>query len=288
MSIRKYLFMLPCILLFAACGGGKEEADKPVITVTIEPLRYFTEAVAGDNFQVVSMVPEGSNPETYDPTPQQLVNLSQSKAYFRIGHIGFEQAWMEKLKSNAPNLPFYDMSEGVELIDSPHPHIHAQAADPHIWNSIPNARIIAENIYRALCRLDNGGRTYYQHRLDSLKNVIDRTEEHVVREMAEADRAFVIYHPALSYFARDYGLEQICIEAEGKEPSPAYLQQLIRRCREKQVRIVFVQQEFDRRNAELIAGELSLELVTVNPLSYRWDEEMMRIADALSRKPNKR
>ena len=197
MSIRKYLFMLPCSLLFAACGGGKEEADKPVITVTIEPLRYFTEAVAGDNFQVVSMVPEGSNPETYDPTPQQLVNLSQSKAYFRIGHIGFEQAWMEKLKSNAPNLPFYDMSEGVELIDSPHPHIHAQAADPHIWNSIPNARIIAENIYRALCRLDNGGRNIFHRFVPGLKKIIYNKHGTVVNGEEGVVEGVVPLHPSL-------------------------------------------------------------------------------------------
>lgn len=101
----KTLLLLGSCLLLAACTGrtskasGSEEA-KPVITVTIEPQRYFTEAIAGDKFTVVSMVPKGSSPETYDPIPQQLVSLGDSKAYLRIGYIGFEQTWMDRLMNN--------------------------------------------------------------------------------------------------------------------------------------------------------------------------------------------
>lgn len=100
--------------------------------------------------------------------------------------------------------------------------------------------------------------------------------------MEHADQAFLIYHPALSYFAKDYGVKQISIEEGGKEPSPAHLQELIRTCRENQVRIIFVQQEFDVRNAELIAKELGVQVVSINPLSYHWKEEMLKVARALS------
>ena len=104
--MKKFCFLLLIATLLFSCKQGgqqnKKNDDKPVITVTIEPLRYFTEAIAGDEFTVVSMVPKGSSPETYDPTPQQLVDLAQSKAYFRIGYIGFEQTWTEKLTDNAP------------------------------------------------------------------------------------------------------------------------------------------------------------------------------------------
>lgn len=97
-----FLLLSTCLLL-AACTGNSsksngKEGEKPVITVTLEPQRYFTEAIAGDKFKVVSMVPKGSSPETYDPVPQQLVSLGDSKAYFRIGYIGFEQTWMDRLR----------------------------------------------------------------------------------------------------------------------------------------------------------------------------------------------
>ena len=99
--------------------------------------------------------------------------------------------------------------------------------------------------------------------------------------LSHADSTFLIYHPALSYFARDYGLTQISIEEGGKEPSPAHLKALIEQSGHKKARIIFVQQEFDTRNAELIAKEAQLQIVPINPLSYHWDEEMKNVARAL-------
>lgn len=234
--MKKFCFLLLIATLLFSCKQGgqqnKKNDDKPVITVTIEPLRYFTEAIAGDEFTVVSMVPKGSSPETYDPTPQQLVDLAQSKAYFRIGYIGFEQTWTEKLTDNAPHLQFFDMSENVELIlDDTHAHhhkdghvheghTHAGGVEPHIWNSTINAQIIAGNILNALCAIDKANESVYMERYNVLIRQIEHTDSLICQMLSSpnADRAFMIYHPALSYFARDYNLNQIPIEAGGKEP----------------------------------------------------------------------
>ena len=279
--------LLPILTLFIcfACGNTAQKSEKAIITVTIEPLRYFTEAIAGENYQVVSMVPKGSSPESYDPTPQQLVNLSKSQAYFRIGHIGFEQAWMKKLEANCPDMKIYDTSKGIDLIrDKGHwhgNHFHEGGVEPHIWNSTQNALIIADNIYQALCELDSTHQADYKNRLDSLKQSIRQTDAETRRLLENADSTFLIYHPALSYFARDYGLKQISIEEGGKEPSPAQLKDLIETCRNENIHTIFVQQEFDQRNAQLIAHELGLNIVSINPLSYDWTEEMLRTAKAL-------
>ena len=279
--------LIPILTLFIcfACGNTAQKSEKAIITVTLEPLRYFTEAIAGENYQVVSMVPKGSSPESYDPTPQQLVNLSKSQAYFRIGHIGFEQAWMKKLEANCPDMKVYDTSKGVDLIrDKGHwhgDHFHEGGVEPHIWNSTQNALIIADNIYQALCELDSTHQADYKYRLDSLKQSIRQTDAETRRLLENADSTFLIYHPALSYFARDYGLKQISIEEGGKEPSPAQLKKLIETCRNENVHTIFVQQEFDQRNAQLIAHELGIDIVSINPLSYDWTEEMLRTAKGL-------
>ena len=279
--------LLPILTLFIcfACGNTAQKSEKAIITVTIEPLRYFTEAIAGENYQVVSMVPKGSSPESYDPTPQQLVNLSKSQAYFRIGHIGFEQAWMKKLEANCPDMKVYDTSKGIDLIrDKGHwhgDHFHEGGVEPHIWNSTQNALIIVDNIYQALCELDTTHQADYKYRLDSLKQSIQQTDAETRRLLENADSTFLIYHPALSYFARDYGLKQISIEEGGKEPSPAQLKKLIETCRNENVHTIFVQQEFDQRNAQLIAHELGIDIVSINPLSYDWTEEMLRTAKGL-------
>lgn len=296
---RIYTIGALLLLLLAACRQGEEKRtehsdDKPIITVSIEPLRYFTEAIAGDHFNVVSMVPKGSSPETYDPTPTQLMSLSQSTAYLRIGFIGFEQMWMDRLTDNAPHLQVFDTSHGIDLIlqeglheepyaDKPY-HIHS-GPEPHVWNSPANARIIATNVFKALCVLDHPHRDEYLTRYDSLCTVIDRTDS-LCREILaqpEADHAFMIYHPALSYFARDYDLLQLPIEAGGKEPSPAHLKELVELCKEEDIHVIFVQPEFDRRNAELIARQTGTRVADINPLAYDWEAEMLRTAKELAK-----
>ena len=282
--MKKLIYILTLFIL-SGCGNTTQKSEKPILTVTLEPLRYFTEAIAGNNYEVVSMVPKGSSPESYDPTPQQLVNLSKSQAYFRIGYIGFEQAWMKKLEANCPNMKVYDTSKGIDLIrDKGHwhgDHFHEGGVEPHVWNSTQNALIIADNIYQALCELDSTHQEDYQKRLDVLKQTIRQTDANVRTLVENADSTFLIYHPALSYFARDYGLKQVSIEEGGKEPSPAQLKALIETCRNENVHTIFVQQEFDQRNAQLIANELGVNIVSINPLSYDWVKEMIRIAEAL-------
>ena len=282
--MKKLIYILTLFIL-SSCGNTTQKSEKPILTVTLEPLRYFTEAIAGDNYEVVSMVPKGSSPESYDPTPQQLVNLSKSQAYLRIGYIGFEQAWMKKLEANCPNMKVYDTSKGIDLIrDKGHwhgDHFHEGGVEPHVWNSTQNALIIADNIYQALCELDSPHQEDYQKRLDVLKQTIRQTDANIRTLLENADSTFLIYHPALSYFARDYGLKQVSIEEGGKEPSPAQLKALIETCRNENVHTIFVQQEFDQRNAQLIANELGVNIVSINPLSYDWVKEMIRIAEAL-------
>ena len=297
-DMRTLLLLGSCLLLAACTGRASKsnngDGEKPVITVTLEPQRYFTEAIAGDKFKVISMVPKGSSPETYDPVPQQLVSLGDSKAYFRIGYIGFEQAWMERLMNNTPHIQVFDTSKGIDLIlnngdhDRGHGHGprdgHTHAVEPHVWNSTTNALIIAGNTYKALSQLDKANDAYYMARYDSLCQRIQHTDSLIRQQLSapEAAKAFMIYHPALSYFARDYGLHQISIEEGGKEPSPAHLKELIDLCQTEDVRVIFVQPEFDKRNAETIAQQTGTKVVPINPLSYNWEEEMLNVAKALA------
>ena len=234
----KTLLIIGSCLLLAACTGRTSQSgteEKPVITVTLEPQRYFTEAIAGDKFTVVSMVPKGSSPETYDPVPQQLVSLGDSKAYFRIGYIGFEQAWMDRLMNNAPHIQVFDTSKGIDLILNDNEHGngyhdheghnhpgHSHAVEPHIWNSTANALILAGNTYKALCTLDKANELYYRNRYDSLYQRIQQTDSLIRQQLSAPDAAksFMIYHPALSYFARDKGTNSQTVISEKPMTKP--------------------------------------------------------------------
>lgn len=292
--IHCWIYLLLAIVGLSACQGKKEGGTR-TISVTIEPQRYFAEKIAGDLFQINCVTPAGQSPETYDPTPQQMVQISQSQAYFRIGEIGFEQAWMKNLQSQNPDMAVFDLSEGMELIkneeeaheegEAHHHHHHHGSVDPHIWTSISGARVIAQNTCQAFIKLDPENQEVYRAGYQRLIEEIDSTEVEMKQLLQPlAGTAFIIYHPALTYFAREFGLKQLCIELDGKEPSPAQLKQLLETATQSGAKVVFVQQEFDQKNAELIAQETGCRLVTINPLSYNWHDEMIRLATILAGK----
>lgn len=295
---RIFLFL---VLLLVSCTSRTEK--EKIVTVTIEPQRYFAEAIAGDKYSVKSMVSAGLNPENYDPTPRQMVDLGKSEAYFKIGRIGFEQAWMDKIRENNPELKIFDLSEGFDFVSDSLPaarafhtddeedeagdstgHLHSHGGvDPHLWSSLSGARQVAYNTLQAFIALDPENKAYYTQNYQTLLQDMNETAKVVHNDLdALQNRTFIIYHPALTYLAREFGLTQLSIELDGKEPSPSQLKKLIETARENGVKVVFVQQEFDKKNAELIAKETGCTLVSINPLSYDWNGEMIRISNALA------
>ena len=275
------LILILFTLLLTSCFSSVK-GDKRIVTVTIEPLRYFTEQIAGDKFSVKTMVPRGNNPETYEPTARQMVDLSQSDLYIKVGNIGFERTWMKKIEDNSPHTIIINSSEGITSASTPD-----GATDPHTWMSAANARVIATNIFRALTSIDQKDSVYFRANLRRLCSKIDCTDEQVRGILGEVQqRAFLIYHPALTYYARDYALTQIAIEAEGREPSARQLQDRISKGRSMSARVLFVQKEFSNRDIDIIVRETGARKEEINPLSYDWNEEMIRVAKCLSRSPS--
>lgn len=277
------------LFLFTACfSPAKKEIDERTITVSIEPMRFLTEQIAGNDWNICSMIPKGNNPETYEPLPEQLIKLAHSKAYFRIGFIGFEQTWMDKLQTNAPQMKVYDTSQGIDFIREKGMqhgnHYHIGGIEPHVWSSPANVRRIATNIYHALCQISPEDSLSFLERWKKLDRQIVATDS-IIRQLLNKQKThqtFLIYHPTLSYFARDYGLQQICIEESGKEPSPSRMKTLIDQCKREQVKVLFIQREFDTRNTELIAAELDAQPILIDPLNYNWAEELITIAKKLA------
>ena len=265
---RYVVLMVTAGTLFSCSSAKNDNANK--ITVSIEPLRYLTEQIVGDRFEVVTMVPKGSSPETYEPTARQTADLSESILYIKVGELGFERTWMPRLTSNAPHITVVNSSEGITS------HI---GDDPHSWMSARNAIIMAHNIYEAVKRIDVKDSVFFRQRLDSLCNVIHATDKYIRQTTAQAHcKSFIIYHPALTYFASDYGLEQLALEEHGREPSAAELEQIISTARAKGVKTMFVQREFANRNVDIITNTIGARKVEINPLGYDWNKEMRRIA----------
>lgn len=266
-NILAFLFL--CLML--ACSTN-ENVDCRTLTVTAEPYRYVVEAVAGEKWNVKTLVPKGGNPETFDPTVGDILALANSKAYFMVGGLGFEDSWKDRISEIHPALRLVDTSQGISR----------DSGDPHLWTSPDNMLLIAQNVCDALCEMDSIAANEYKARLLLLNEKISATHNELSKRFeALSQPAFMVFHPSLTYFARLYGLQQFAIEEEGKEPSAAHIKNVIDEARRAGVGLVFVQKEFDSKNAMIIAEEIGARVVEINPLSYDWHNELLRIADEM-------
>ena len=289
--------LLPLIMI--SCGGQKKDSrdgEKKEIAVTIEPIGYFAQKIAGDDYTFFPVVPFGRSPETYDPSFREILKVEKSEAYFHINRLGLEQILIKSVQQNQKAVKLFDLSEGDlpelpcdgegENPDAVHTHHHGYGShvghDPHIWTSFSGAKVMSENICKALSSLNKSKAGYYQANYQRLTDELDLLENELHQQLDTLScRGFVIYHPALSYFAKEFDLVQYSMEEDGKDPSPATLKRLIEEARSAQVKVVFVQLEFDSSYAKQIAAEIGARIVTINPLDYQWDVQMRRMAQAL-------
>jgi zinc transport system substrate-binding protein len=256
--------------------------------VSILPQQYFVARIGGDRVTVNVMVAPGAEPHTYEPKPDQLRALSNSKAYFTVG-MPFEQIWLERFKAAAPETRIVDTAACVKRLAMAGEHadeavkVNDQLLDPHIWLSPGLVKQQAAAIYAALAELDCVHQAEYKTNLDAFLADIDRLDADIrARLKGVQGRKFIVFHPAWGYFARDYGLEQIPIEIGGQEPSAADMARLIAQAREEDIKVIFAQPEFSTRAAETIAREIGGKVLLISPLDPDWLENMRRVAGAFA------
>ena len=293
--MKRFLYLIILCVILAGCKGTPQKqadsgktsgTEKPAVTVTvtvtISPYKYFVDQIAKGKVNVNVMVSNGNNPETYEPYAQQMMELSKSALYLKVGSIGFEQTWMKKLQDNAPDMKVIDTSAGIKPAKTPGGNI-----DPHVWMSCSNARIIASNILKALSELEPKNKAFFEKNYLSLLKIIDKRDSTIrkgFKDHPEMVRKFVIYHPILTYFARDYQLEQLAIEEEGREPSAAQLKSLIERARKEKIKFCLIQAEFANRNTTTFIKESQTKPMDINPLQGDWSWAMQEAAAAVQGK----
>lgn len=294
--MKKYLLfiLLPTLLLACQTGSKKETSgQKAVLTVTIEPQRYFLEQIVGDAFKINTLVPPGTSPETYEPAPTVMVEMGNSLIYFMVGDLGFERAWSARLAANNPNITLVDCATGIERVegdshaghghDEGHDHNHGDT-DPHFWSSPRAVKIMAANMLEAVVKADPANKETYRANFDRFTRQLAETDSLIQDKLAHVtSRSFIIYHPALAYFAKDYNLHQHSVEFQGKNPSPAQIKELVDLARREQIHTLFIQKGFDAKNMEVIAREIGAEVFEIDPLNYEWDKELLRLVDILAR-----
>jgi zinc transport system substrate-binding protein len=286
------------IALMIAIGGVA--AARPIqVFVSIGPQQYFVQQIGGNRVAISVMVPPGADPHSYEPKPQQMVKLATARIYFAVG-ISLENAWLPKIAAINSHMLIVHTDDGITKLPMV-AHLHEQAEasaaqaaaersqedhdheilDPHIWLSPPLVKIQARHVFEALAAVDPAGRALYEANYQQFAAQIDALDADLRRILAgKQGLQFMVFHPAWGYFARTYGLEQVPIEIEGKEPKAAQLAELIQHARERGIRVIFVQPQFSTTSAEVVARAIDGKVIAVDPLALDWAANLRTVAKA--------
>lgn len=307
------LLLLP--LLLGGCGtvppccppdAGRTEGPLQV-AVSVPPQAYFVRRIGGPHVQVEVMIPPGYSHVDYPLTPRKMAALSNADLYVKVGHPGFEfeARQIDPFLAGLPAVRVVDMSQGMQFLDTAsaegngHREIHDDfgeahgdghdhgGSDPHVWVAPATVAVAAVNIAAGLAAADPDHAGEYRANLRRFLADIRDLDREIRARLGAAPgtggRAFLVYHPTWGYFADQYGLTQIAIESEGREPSAARLISLIERARREGVRVIFVQEGFPRKSAQVIAEAVGGRVVTADPQRYDWLANLREVSAEMSR-----
>jgi zinc transport system substrate-binding protein len=282
--MRKFIIYL-LLLVLVSCNTRSAKNEK-IISVSIPPFKYFVEAIAGSDFKVNILVPAGSNPHIYEPVPDQIAQLNKSVAYISDGYLGFEITWLDRFYETNKTMRKLSLGYKIDLIKPAENTVghDVEGADPHFWVSPKCALIIASEIRTLVEELNPDKKDIYdQNYMLLLKKINTLDSVATVNFNQYKGLPFMTFHPTLGYLARDYGLIELAVENEGKEPTPSSLRELIDIIRAKNIRTIFVQKEYDTKNARAIASETGAVLEITDPLNEDWYSSEIQIINAISK-----
>ncbi|MBS3903493.1 MAG: zinc ABC transporter substrate-binding protein [Anaplasmataceae bacterium] len=281
-SFTTYLL---CTLLLASCQkADSSHTPTPKILVSIAPYQYFVDRIAGDTVEVVCLVPKGTNPHLYETPPRLIEDALQASLWFKLGEPG-EEKFVDLFKTKSA-MRIVSLTDGLDLIEDSctcaHQHNH-EAQDLHVWLSVHLAEQQVLSIFKELCSAFPQHATLYAERLQKLNHDLHTLDKEISALLdSNPTQAVLLSHPSLGYFCRDYHIEQLSIEIEGKEPLPNSLIQLLDDAKNKNIRKILLQPQHETRGAERIAKELGLPLESIDPYGDDYFFSMRQIAQAIA------
>lgn len=276
------------ILLIAAAsvtlllGCRRNNSDRKIVIVSIEPQRWILEKIVGDKIQVISFLNGNSDPENFDPPLSTIKSASKSLSYFKTGFLPWEDMIVERIKGGNDGMKMVTVANGIKPVTGTHGHGHSDEVDPHIWTSVKNAKIIAKNMFDAITELDSMNSSYYKENFDKLINELNSLDSAFESIKNQNSKNIIVYHPILSYLARDYNFNQIVIGSENKEFSISNLKDKLQEIDDNPYSIAFYQPNGELGQLNALLGKTDIRMIEINPMNYDWDIEMNKILEALT------
>ena len=283
------MFLISATFLLI-CSGYAQTGKKLAVFVSIPPQKYFVQQIGKQQLEIQVMVQPGASPATYEPKPRQMAAISRTQIYFAIG-VPFEKTWLKKIAAANPDMQVVPTDHGIQKIpmatNHPKPEDrqgkdhqdHHGELDPHIWLSPTLVMAQARTILNALVEIDPDHRAVYEANTKVFVSQLAALDADLKNTFAgQQGFQFMVFHPSWGYFARSYGLQQVPVEIEGKDPKPAQLKALIEYAQKKHINIIFVQPQFSSRSAELVAKEIDGQVIFADPLASDWSGNLREVA----------
>jgi len=286
--VLAFLLALPGAQAWAGEAGSQE--NPCTVFVSIPPHRYVVARVAGPRARVEALLPVGQSPATYEPSPRQMARLAGARLYFPTG-LPFEAPLLRRMPGSFPDVEVVDLRQGVPLRVFQGQEGSGQGQpDPHVWLDPRRMKTQAGTACEALCRADPAGEPGYRSRLAGLVSDLEAADRRVSGILAPVRGGKIyVFHPAFGYFADAYGLVQVPLETEGKEPGPRQMAALMEQARTDRVRVLFVQPQHPTREAQAVADEVGARIEPLDPLAEDYPDNLDRMAasirEALGRNP---
>ncbi len=264
---------------------------KTKVVVTILPLIEFVEKIGGDRVDVSEVIPPGYEPHSYELNANMLTKISEANLYVEAGHVEFENSNMSKIIEQNKSMKVIDGSEGIILRNLENNLNNKEGEDesveggkdPHTWFSVNNAKIYVENIYKALVELNPENENYYKNNKEAYLSELDKLDNYLKENLLKIEnKNIIVYHPAFGYLLDEYGLKQIPIEIEGKEPTASQIEELTKEAKAENIKVIFVQKEFSTKNAEAIAAEIGGITVQIDPLAQDFANNLKNIGKTIA------
>jgi zinc transport system substrate-binding protein len=278
--MKKYLVLL--FILLAGCFGPSKKSLKPIVLTTIAPYAYFTEQIAGDAVTTEVLVPANANPHMYEPSPKQVEKAAAAKIWIRIGDPN-EQKILPFLKEK--NIQDINLSEGhtwLALTDHTCGWHLSEGKDLHLWLDPRIAAKQAEKIYQSLAQTWPEHQKEFEKNYQDLAKRLDALDQKIAADLKPLKHStLLLSHPALGYYCARYGLHQMAVECDGKDPLPKQAAHLVKEAKAHHVKVVFTEPQYNNKGAELIAEKLHLPICQINPYDADYFKSMNQITDAI-------
>ncbi len=286
------LFWIVFLAFFLmACSSQRQKNDtsgKPVITVSILPEKTFVEKIAGDDFKINLLLPPGESPVTFTLLPSQLVDITKSLLWLKMGHVAFEYSWDEKIREINKKMKVVNLSDNLELIHAKVFETEKQGLsagiNPHTWMSPVLVKKMTERITAELSLINPERSEFYHNNYLIFAKEIDELNQKISTLLEPyRGRSFIMFHPSLAYFSRDYGLTEHSLEPGGKEPTPQRMRELVQLAKRESIPVIYIQSDLDREQARVFAEEIDGKIEEMWPLNPNWEENLMEITRQLIR-----